>query len=58
MRALTISKPALSTIIILLLCAAANALQGTSSPADLSAGDLDAIVSASSRRSVLSERRC
>lgn len=45
MRALTIAKPVLSTIAILLLCSAANALQAKSATsADLNAADLDAIV--------------
>ncbi len=45
MRTLAISKPALSTIAILLLCSAANAVQAKSATsADLTAGDLDAIV--------------
>lgn len=39
-----ISKPALSTIAVLLLCSAANALQSTNSAADLKTADLDAIV--------------
>jgi CubicO group peptidase (beta-lactamase class C family) len=34
----------LSTIAVLLLCSAANALQGTNSPADLKTADLDSIV--------------
>ena len=45
MRASSISKPALSTIAILLLCSAANALQAKSATsADLNTADLDAIV--------------
>ncbi|HEY2172080.1 MAG TPA: serine hydrolase domain-containing protein [Candidatus Angelobacter sp.] len=44
MRASTISKPVLSTIAILLLCSAANAVQATNLAADLKTADLDAIV--------------
>ncbi|HEY2359800.1 MAG TPA: serine hydrolase domain-containing protein [Candidatus Angelobacter sp.] len=49
MRASAISTSALSTIALLLLCSAANALQSTNSaadrkPADLNAPDLDSIV--------------
>jgi CubicO group peptidase (beta-lactamase class C family) len=44
MRASTISKPVLSTIAILLLCSAANAVQAANSAADLKTADLDAIV--------------
>ena len=45
MRATAISKLALSTIVILLLCSAANAVQAKSATsADLSTTDLDAIV--------------
>ncbi|HXA85382.1 MAG TPA: serine hydrolase domain-containing protein [Candidatus Dormibacteraeota bacterium] len=44
MRASAISKPALLTLAMLLLCSAANALQGAHSSADLNAADLDAIV--------------
>jgi len=44
MHASSISKQAVSTIAILLLCSAANALQSASSSANLQAVDLDAIV--------------
>ncbi|MGB9121900.1 MAG: serine hydrolase domain-containing protein [Candidatus Angelobacter sp.] len=44
MHASSISKSAVSTIAILLLCSAANALQSASSSADLKTADLDAIV--------------
>src|SRR6478672_11377146 len=44
MHASAISKPALSTIAILLLCSAASAVQVTNSAADLKTVDLDAIV--------------
>src|SRR6476620_11668712 len=44
MHASSISKPALSTIAILLLCSAANAVQAASSAADLKTVDLDSIV--------------
>jgi CubicO group peptidase (beta-lactamase class C family) len=45
MRASAVSKPALSAIAILLLCSAANAVQAKSATsAELTAGDLDAIV--------------
>jgi CubicO group peptidase (beta-lactamase class C family) len=43
MHATSISKPAVSTIAILLLCSAANALQAANA-ADLKTADLDAIV--------------
>jgi CubicO group peptidase (beta-lactamase class C family) len=44
MQMKVISKLAISTIAILLLCSAANALQSASSGADLKTADLDAIV--------------
>jgi D-alanyl-D-alanine carboxypeptidase len=45
MRTIAISKPGLSTIAVLLLCSAANAVQAKSATsAELTAGDLDAIV--------------
>jgi D-alanyl-D-alanine carboxypeptidase len=45
MRTIAISKLALSTIAVLLLCSAANAVQAKSATsAELTAGDLDAIV--------------
>src|SRR6476620_4635009 len=44
MHASSISKPALSTIAILLLCSAANAVQAASSAADLKTVDLDSII--------------
>src|SRR5436305_13179494 len=43
MRASAIAKPTLSTIAILLLCSAANAVQAKSSAADLDTAALDAI---------------
>ncbi len=39
-----ISKPAISTIAVLLLCSAANALQSATTSADLKTADLDAVV--------------